>query len=82
MTNLKKIDGKKIDAKETIEDFLNRADQFDAVMLVALNKDGTTYAINSTMTHYEKCFLKVFMDSCVLQWFEQNIHQPYTPKKD
>lgn len=60
----------KSDVKETITDFLLRADSFEGVMLVGLNKDGSQFMMSSTMSAMKKCFLISFVQSWLLTWFK------------
>ena len=60
---------KESDVKITIEEFLSKADSFDSVMLVAINKDGTQFMKCSTMNQYEKSFLLQFIQSSIFWWF-------------
>lgn len=48
---------------------LNRAKDFDGVIIIALNKDGTQWLTTSMMSMHQKAFLISFAQSWVLRWF-------------
>lgn len=58
------------DVKEKIEDFLKKYESFDGVMLIGLNKDGTTYMSTSTMSGMEKTYLAAFAQAYIASLFE------------
>lgn len=67
--NLFELKPKESDVKKTIEEFLEMHENFDCVMLVALNKDGTQFMQSSTMNQFERSFLSQFVQSSIFWWF-------------
>ncbi len=60
--------------KDTLQSMLDRADNFDGVVVLALNKDSSQYMVTSNMSHIEKSFLCAFFNSFVSQWFSDVYH--------
>jgi hypothetical protein len=59
----------KTDVNEALTETLNQVDGLDAVIILAIRKDGQQFMRTSTMSGYEKCFLKCFFDAWISKWF-------------
>jgi hypothetical protein len=55
---------------QAIQEFMDRADNFDGVMLIALNKDSSQFMVTSKMSGIEKAFLVQFANAAMNKWFE------------
>lgn len=51
---------------------MDRAEHFEGVIVLAMNKDGTQFMATSPLTMESKCFLKCFLDSWILRWFSES----------
>lgn len=60
---------KEEDVKQTLQEALEQADEFEGVVILALTKDGGQILRSSTMSGYQKCFLFSFHQGCVMKWF-------------
>jgi len=57
----------------TLQDMLKRAEHFDGVIILGLNKDGSQYLSASRFSMSDKVFLIQFAQSWVNRWFmEEN----------
>lgn len=61
------------DVKRALNEVLLNADEFKAVVIVGLQKDGAQKIIRSLCSFEEVCFLKCFMDSWVFEWFKDQM---------
>lgn len=61
----------KIDVKETLEEFNKKADDFEAIIIVGLKKDGSQLLETSSCSAYKKFFLLAFANSWMNNWFRQ-----------
>ena len=53
-----------------LKEMLGRAEHFESVMVIALNKDGSQYMQASHTSMINKCFLVSFAQSWVMRWFQ------------
>lgn len=57
------------DVRETIETMLKNSDNFQAVVILALDKDGSQQILSSSMNAMEKAFLCQFHNAWMNKWF-------------
>lgn len=57
--------------KESLEHFLERADHFDCVLLLAINSDGTLYLKSSEASGMQKCTMVAFAQNYINNWFSE-----------
>ncbi len=62
--------GKDQSVSEAIDSFKERADHFDAVILIATSKDGTQYLRSSNTSVMQKSFMLAFAHSWLMKWFQ------------
>lgn len=60
------------DARELLEERAKADTKLRAVIILELHQDGSQRLLTSNCSQYEKCFLKTFFDSQVMQWFENS----------
>ena len=53
----------------TLKSMLARAESFDGVLIISLNKDGSQYLESSIMSMHQKAFLVAFAQAWLTQWF-------------
>lgn len=58
------------ECKKILQHCLEQAEGFDAVVVVAMKKDGTQYMRDSPMTMPERSFLFTFFGAVVNKWFQ------------
>ena len=56
--------------KGVLEEMLKRAEHFDLVIVLALNKDSTQCLMTSHESMINKVFLVQFAQSWITRWFE------------
>lgn len=59
----------KTDVKEVVEDCLKWCEGCEAIMIVALDKNGTQILRTSTMSGMQKSFLVSFLNAWMAKWF-------------
>ena len=54
-----------------LKEMQTRAEHFEGVICIALNKDGSQFLMSSRMRGREKAFLIAFAQSWVMDWFDE-----------
>lgn len=57
----------------TLKAMLVRYQEFDGVIVISLNKDGSQHLMASRMSMHEKCFLIQFAQNWINSWFRGEI---------
>lgn len=60
---------KESDVNTAIQEFMDRSDNFEGVMLMAINKDSSQFITTSTMSGMQKAFLVQFVNAWMNSWF-------------
>lgn len=66
-----KFPEKENDVKQTLQNMMERAEHFDAVIVIALNKDSTCFMETSTSNALEKMYLIKFAESWAVNWYKR-----------
>lgn len=54
----------------TLKEMLDRAEHFEHVIVIAMNKDGTQYLSASHASMIQKSFLIAFAQAWLTRWFD------------
>jgi hypothetical protein len=57
----------KNDVPEILKEMVDRQEHFDAVIVIALKKDGTCYMLTSNSSGMEKSWMMQFANSCFIK---------------
>lgn len=68
MAHLRQVEERET-PRGTLQEMLDREEQLDVVVVIALNKNGSQFLMCSSTSMHVKTFLVSFALSWVMQWF-------------